>query len=254
MRYGLATVLYCLVPWVHAQVHVSGNVHVTGTDDQRRVDGIAAPLDVSSAVTVEAAVLGGAHWATAALSVDTLLLTLSPSGSLLHEGTLIRFKAPAALSGPLFIRNGALTALPLLRADGLALVPGQMITNAVVEIILATDHYVFVSSAGSQCPPGSLPFNDRTCMDVGEVDGLNMFEASEYCATRGGKLCTWDEYYAGCALLGTGLTARFDDWEWVDDTSNHTQTADQVGRTTCMSQRAAGPLNLASTRCCYHPR
>lgn len=254
MRHNIAVLLVCLSIGVHAQVHVSGNVHLVGGDGQRRVDGLATPQDPSSAVTVEGAVLGGAHWAGAVLSDDTLLLSSFPAEIALREGVLLRFRSPANVHGSLFVRHDQLTALPLLRADGLGPARGQLITGGVAEIILAADHYVLVGSAGADCPPGSLPFNDRTCMEINEVGGLNFYEASEYCAVRGGKLCTWDEYYAGCTLLGSSLNGRFDNWEWIDDTSNHTHTADQVGRTTCMSQRAAQPLPAAVTRCCYHPR
>jgi len=254
MRIRMA-ILFCYsMPLVQAQVHLSSSLRMIGDSAQRQVEGLGSPLDVSAAVTVEGAVLGGAHWAAAILTADTLLLSLSPTESVLRDGVVIRFKSPADLSGPLFIRHDQLTALPVVRADGLDPVPGQLIADGVAEVILAVDRYVLTGTVSAGCPPGSLSFNDRACMDINEVAGLNMYEASEHCALRGGRLCTWDEYYAGCTLLGGALIGRFNNWEWIDDTANHTHTGVQAGRNTCMSQRSTQPLLPVSTRCCYHPR
>ncbi len=46
------------------------------------------------------------------------------------------------------------------------------------------------------------------------------------------------------------------EWEWIDDTSNHTHTANQVGRFSCQSQRSANVIvtMTGNTRCCYRTR
>ncbi len=255
MRHVILTLLLCAAFGARAQVHLSSNLLVTGAGTDRAVNGLGTPLDATAATTVQATVLGGASWAEAVRSGDTLLLTLSPPETAMRDGLLIRFRSPAGIYGPLFVRHDQLTVLPLLRADGLALVRGQLIPNGVAEVILATDHFVITGTAGTECPPPALPIHSRTCMDINETTGLDFYAASEYCAKRGGKLCTWDEYYSGCTQLGASLNGRFDNWEWIDDTSNHTHTADQVGRTTCMSQRAAGPQGTdVGARCCYRTR
>ena len=255
MRHIIAILLFGVGIGARSQVHLSGNLLLTGAATDRAVNGLETPLDATAATTVDATVLGGASWAQAVRSGDTLLLTLSPAEPFMRVGLLIRFKSPANLSGTLFVRHDQLSVLPLLRADGLPVIRGQLITNGIAEVLLATDHFVITGTAGTACPPPALPINSRTCMDINETLGLDVYAASEYCAKRGGKLCTWDEFFAGCTQLGASLNGRFDNWEWIDDTSNHTHTADQVGRTTCMSQRAAQPQSTdVGARCCYRTR
>lgn len=254
MRSGHIILICFLASGLHAQVHLSRDLQVSGDPSERRIDGLSDPLDISAAITVDGAVLGGAHWTQATLDVDTLLISLSPPETTLRDGLVIRFKAPTHLFGPLYVRHDMLGPLPLVRRDGLDIVRGQLIMNGIAEVVLAGDHFVLTSSVTSGCPPASLPVNERLCMDINETTGYSIFQGADHCAERGGKLCTWGEYYAGCTILGTALNGRFDNWEWVDDSSNHTHTGVQAGRTTCMSQRAAQPLPAASTRCCYHPR
>jgi hypothetical protein len=243
---------------VDAQVTVSGPIRFTGPPDERRIDSLAWPQRPDALVTVEAAVLsGGFSWSQASLQGDTIALVPDPVLEELRDGLLLRFVSPGELAAELFVRPGpGHPALPLLRPDGLLPVRGQLLNGRVVEIMKAGDRFILLSSPESGCPPGTLEAHQRLCMDVVPVSSTLFHDAVAICAARGGKLCAWDEYIAACNLLQVQLSSMFVDWEWIDDSSNHTHGADQAGRFTCISQRNQGVLDerLANVRCCYHPR
>lgn len=236
-----------------AQVEVDVPIQFTGADDLRGVDGLADPTQGSSAITVGFAVRGSAHWCSATVEADTLELQIEPVISNLNNGLLLRFAAPTDLHGPLRIRLGT-QALPLLRPDGLAPIRGQVRSGNICEVLHADGTWTLLAPELRGCPSGTLQVHERLCVDVNERAGLSFQQAASYCNAQGGKLCRWDEYYAACTLLQDQLADLFDNWEWIDDTSNHTQTADQAGLGDCAAQRSASPLNSFSARCCYQPR
>lgn len=229
---------------------------LSGTDGQRRIDGLAPPSQSDALITLEGEVNGAWQWGTAQVTAGAITLGLAPPISAYRDGLLVRFLAPGNLDGALTLNVDGQGALPLLRPDGLNPVRGQLRQGAVCEAMQAGGRFILMSAAERGCPPQSLFVNERYCIDSLSTNNQIFYAAVSLCANRGGKLCTWDEYHAACAFLGVQMGGMFNQWEWIDDTSNHSQTADQAGRTTCQSQRSAGnPLvTTGDTRCCYHPR
>lgn len=239
-----------------AQVRIDVPLELTGADGERRIDGLAAPATGSALVTLESAAQGSWQWGTAQVNGLALSVALSPPLSAYRDGLLVRFVAPANLAGAVTLNVDGQGDLPLLRPDGLLPVLGQIRQGVVCEAMHADGRFILLSAAERGCPPATVPVTERYCIDQGSVGNQLVFTAMSYCANRGGRLCTWDEYHAACVLVGTQLTGMFNEWEWIDDTSNHTQTADQAGRAHCQSQRSAGvpTTTTGDTRCCYHPR
>ncbi|HMC96641.1 MAG TPA: hypothetical protein VKG92_03250, partial [Flavobacteriales bacterium] len=126
----------------------------------------------------------------------------------------------------------------------------------VCEVMQVQGRFVLLNASEFGCPPGSVAANDHLCIGIGTVSNLLYYEAVDLCANRGGNLCTWDEYYTACVVAQSQLTSLFNNWEWLDDTSNHTHTANQAGRLTCKSQRSESLLDerKGEARCCFHLR
>lgn len=238
------------------QVRIDTPLRFTGEDGSRQVEGLGAPTTGRALITLEDAVRAPWQWGNATVAGLTILLTLDPPVTSYVDGLLVRFLAPSDLQGALLLNVNGLGALPVLRPDGLPPVSGQLRQGTVCEAMLAGGRFVLMSAPERGCPPGTLAVNDRYCVDRSSVNAQLYVNALVVCAARGGKLCTWDEYHAACAILGTQLLSMFNEWEWIDDTSNHTQTVDQAGRASCLSQRSAGaPITtVGDTRCCFHPR
>lgn len=239
------------------QVSLSGPIQFTGPDSTRTIVGLSWPAQADAAVTVDAALVsGGFSWTNAQLAGDTIELSPDPEVITVRDGLLLRFPAPAERDGHLFVRPGpGHAALPLLRPDGLLPVRGQLITGRIIEVMKADARFILLNATERGCPAGSIAAHERLCMDVAAIPGSLFHDAVRTCAERGGKLCAWDEYIAACTLLQGQLSGMFLDWEWIDESSNHTHGADQAGRFTCASQRNQGLLDerLGSIRCCYRP-
>ncbi len=249
--------LLSICAWVVAQgqLEVDRAIQVSGTSEQKRVLGLSAPTYGSSAITVEVASSGIVHWATAQLHADTITLTPQPTTSY-RQGLLLRFLSTMDNMGDVWIRLPGLAVNRLVRPDGAALPYSTLRDGRVAEVLFNGNDWILLSASSSTCPVGSIAVNARLCMDVDATPSLRFYEAVDVCGTRGGKLCTWDEYAAGCILLQDQLNGLFDEWEWIDDTSNHTHTANQVARFTCQGQRSANVITtmVGDTRWCYHPR
>lgn len=255
MRVLSALLSICLCPVVYGQVEVDRAIRVSGTSAQRGVLGLSTPTEGSSAITVEVASSGIVHWATAQLQTDTIILLPQPA-STYRQGLLLRFLPTMDNVGDVWIRLPGLPAYRLVRHDGASLPYSMLRDGRVAEVLFTGTNWILLSASSSTCPIGSVAVNGRLCMDVDAIPGLRFYEALDVCGSRGGKLCTWDEYVAGCILLENQLNGLFDEWEWIDDTSNHTHTANQVARFTCQGQRSANVITtmVGDTRCCYHPR
>lgn len=257
MKICLTIAVGLLVCHAMAQVKVNTSIVLNSADPaQRSINGLAYPANDSAMVSV--AVVGGGllHWATVTLNADTSRLVVTPEITEMRDGIILRFLPMENSDGPSWISVPGHAARAVLRPDGLATGSGSMRTDQVAEVMLNGPAWILLNPQDDRCPPGSLAVTDRTCIDVDAVTGKRFYEAIDHCARRGGKLCSWDEYVAGCLLLQAQLNGLFNEWEWIDDTSNHTHTANQVARFTCQGQRSANVITtmVGDTRCCYHPR
>ncbi|MFN3875773.1 MAG: hypothetical protein ACK4L7_07675 [Flavobacteriales bacterium] len=256
MRGAWTILLAASAQAVAGQVQLSGSLRLVGDDDQRRVEGLAPPTEGSALVTLEGEAQGAWLWADAAAAGSSISLSLTPPLSDYRDGLLVRFIAPANVHGDISIAIDGLPSHPLLRPDGLPPAMGQVRAGSLIEALFAEGRFTLLSAPERGCPPQSVRVHDRLCIDAASPNGFLYEQAVTYCAARGGRLCAWDEYHAACVLVGSQLSSLFNQWEWIDDTSNHSHTADQAGRTTCQSQRSAGVpgTTLGEARCCYHPR
>lgn len=258
MRYQLATA--AVLAWVlcSAQVQLDVPVHFTGTDGERAVEGLGPPVAGSSAVEVRSAVATGAYsWAEAQVVVDTVRLTVVPALQAYRNGLMLRFKLPTTMEGPSYVRVGPdLPAVPLVRSDGLPPTWGQLAAGRMAEVLFMDDRCILMNLPVTGCPQGFVEMTKRLCIERTPVPDMLFHDAMQRCIHLGGRLCAWDEYVAACVLHGGELDGMLEQWEWLDETSDHTHGADQGGFETCTGRRQRSDLYQAvgHTRCCFHPR
>lgn len=248
--------LLCSTGWVHAQVVLEGPIRLTGPDAERGVDGIAAPSSEHAVITVHGSLVGTTTWAEA--SNQGTEITLVPAAPLAthRNGQLLRFLAPADIHGATTIRCTGLPPLPLLRPDGLVPALGQIRQGAVMEVIHVDGAWIMMNAPERGCPPGTVAIGDRLCMEANDADNLFYYPAADRCTGLGGRLCSWDEFYIACTQHAAAMSGLLDAWEWIDDSSNHANSAVQVGLGSCTAQRWANPqsVTLGHSRCCFQPR
>jgi hypothetical protein len=248
-----AILLSALLPRVvSAQVELDVPLHFTGPEDDRRIVDLADPTSTTALLSKGPMDRGMPHWAEATFSAGTIDLSIAPAPLNATTGTLLRFRATANAFGPLNVRvNNGMTD-PLYTTDGLDPVLGDIVEGMICEVIKQDIGWTLTNPPRPGCPPTTVSVNDRFCIDAARsAMNLDFFDAMDHCAKRGGRLCGWDEYHFACTTVASSLTGLFTDWEWIDATSNHVHIGDQVGRTSCFSQRSQSPNAIHSTRCCY---
>ncbi len=257
MRIHLLLIASLVAIWCTAQVSITTAVELTGPTEEQGIEGVSAPLSATAAMTVEGALLGTAHWASVTASNGFIRLTQPHLPTVLREGILLRFLVPGNLHGPLQIVYAADT-LPLVKPDGTLPALGQLRTGTVAEVVRGDGRWVLLGASIRGCPQGSLPVNNLVCIETTTSPSPTPYiSAVDICDLKGGKLCTWDEWYQACILLGNQMTNLFNSWEWVDDTANHDNHGVQVGLGDCENQRSLALTSSGGNsvaRCCHHPR
>ncbi len=238
-----------------AQVDLSAPLRFTATDSNlRQVDGLAAPDAETDLIDLATARTGTVHWAAAGGTANAITLAARPPVTAYREGLRLRF-LPTVSAG----------AAPTINVDGLGPVPvlgpeltppsaGSLVPGRLAEVVWSDSVFRLVPRPVDGCPQGFLQVHDGLCLQQDQGTNVTVFTAIRQCADRGARLCTWDEYLYACTLLNGQLTGLFDDWEWIDDTSDHTHTGNQAGRYFCAQQRSQ-PTNVnGRVRCCHRIR
>ena len=236
-----------------AQLTIDKPVVMTGTEESRRIEGLSLPTSHTDLLTVEASLIGTAHWSDAVMQGNVILLTPAVELPSYRTGQLLRFIAPAAVHDSVLLACLGSDALPLVRPDGIRPVHGQIGPGSLCEVMNADDRWILMNLPERGCPAGTLQVTERLCMETTTAEGLLIFAAAERCTDMGGRLCSWGEFHFACVEHGEQLgmgTA----WEWTDDTSNHKHGGVVVGQTGCTSERWAQATSTAKGRCCFEPR
>lgn len=245
--------------FVVAQVQVDRSVVLTATDSaQRSIEGLARAVDENDLITVADAQSGTYRWAQAAGTGMAALLTLDPTCTAYVNGLRIRFLPAAAGYGAVTLNVDGLGPRRVYRSDGLAVGFGDLRPGTVAEVTYADTAFFLDGRAASACPAGYLPGGGDLCIMRDDTLYMSVFNASRWCYDRGARLCTWDEYLSACTANQPEMVGLFDQWEWIDGTSDHTHTANQAGRWQCRTQRQWGAIesdnNYAQVRCCLRIR
>lgn len=240
-----------------AQVQLDKALVLTSPDStQRSVEGLGEALQDDALITVHDAQIGTYHWGQAAGTNAAITLTLQPACAGYVNGLLLRFMPTTSASGPVTLNVDGLGPEPIYRADGHYANAGQLQPGTIAEVVYADSAFFLRSPTSEKCPSGYLQANSKLCLMRNDTVNVSLFNAAKWCYDRGASLCTWDEYIFACTNVQAQMEGLFDDWEWTDDTSDHTHTGVQVGRWSCRSERSfvarENPNNYARVRCCYH--
>ncbi len=239
-----------------AQVHVDKPVVLTATDPaERTVEGLAPAVAADNLIDLDGARSGRYHWAQASGTGMSINLTLDPPMTAYTTGAELRFMPVAQGYGPVQVNVDGLGVRGIYRSDGLPVSMGQLAPGAITSITYA-DTAFFISDRDRQgCPSGFLPVNGQYCIQRNDTLNLSIFNATKWCNDRGARLCSWGEYIHACLENQSQMEGMFNDWEWVDDTADHSHTGVQAGRYQCRSERSWGALedsnNYAPVRCCF---
>lgn len=256
MRHLYTLLLFgAAIPLAQGQVHVDRPVVLTAADSaQRQVQGLADPGGDTHLTTLGAVRSGAHHWCTASATGANITLSATPALQNYAIGTRLRFLTAATGNGGITLNVDGNGPRTLRSPDGLPVVLEGIPLNTLMDVEFVDTAFVLISrQSHERCPQGYLAANGRLCLQVNENAALNFYDAGRKCLAQGARLCSWTDYLYSCTVLTNQLNGLFDNWEWIDDTSDHTHTADQAGRYNCRIQRSIGalPTETATFRCCY---
>lgn len=248
-----AAVLACVA--LHAQVRVDRPVELNAADPAlRTVEGLAPAENVTGMIDANGAQSGRYHWGQATGTGMVIQLSLTPAANAYANGMEVRFLPIAAGYGSVTVNVNGLGARRIYRSDGLPVSIGQLTPGTLATMVYADTAFFISGRATQACPEGYLPVNGQYCIQRNDTANFSIFNATRWCNDRGARLCTWGEYIHACNVQQSAMEGMFDDWEWVDDTSDHTHSSVQVGRWVCHSQRNFGAVedgnNNGRVRCC----
>ncbi|QQR85772.1 MAG: hypothetical protein IPJ76_14345 [Flavobacteriales bacterium] len=236
------------------QLTIDKPIVLTGaTTNDRRIEGLGTAHDITDLATLGDAQNGRLLFGATAGTGNAVQLTLQPPTSAYMNGLRVRWIGLVENTGAVTIDVDGLGARPLRDRAGLPLNIGALRAGQVVEVLYADSVFILTSGEPQGCPEGYLAANANFCIMQNEGPELNWFEAAAYCADQGAALCTWDQFLFSCRSLQGQMNDLFDNWEWIDDTSDHTHSADQINRWSCISMFniSASLTDLGRTRCCY---
>ena len=242
-----------------AQVHVDKPLVLTSADStQRAVEGIAPAANETGLITLGDAQSGRYHWGQATGTAMAIQLSLDPPCAAYTNGLNVRFMPTASGYGAVTLNVDGLGAKRIYRSDALPVSVGQLQPGTIAEAVYADTAFFLMGREQAGCPAGYLPGGGDLCIMQDDTMYISIFNATRWCYDRGARLCSWDEYIQACTANQPAMTGLFDEWEWIDDTSDHTHTGNQAGRWQCRTQRQWGALetnnNYAQVRCCLRIR
>jgi hypothetical protein len=242
-----------------AQVHVDKPLVLTSTDSTlRTIDGLAPATHESGLVTLGDAQNGRYHWGQAGGTAMAIQLTLDPPCMGYTNGLTVRFLPASSGYGAVTLNVDGLGAKRIYRSDARPVSVGQLQPGTIVEAVYTDTAFFLMGREQAGCPTGYLPGGGDLCIMRDDTLYMSIYNATKWCFDRGARLCSWDEYIAGCTANQSEMIGLFNEWEWIDDTSDHTHTANQAGRWQCRTQRQWGAVesdnNYAQVRCCLRIR
>lgn len=252
-------VLLFLAQQVSAQVHLDKPLVLVAQDSvDRMVFGLGRAEGEQGLITLGDARSGAYQWAVASGNGAAIALSLDPPCSAYANGLTLRFLPLGPASSVVTFNVDGLGPRPVYRSDGQRVMGGDIEPGRISEAIYADSAFFLQGRALTKCPQGYLQANSSLCLMRNDTLSMSVYSATNWCYSRGSRLCSWDEYISACSALQGQLEGLFDEWEWIDGNADHVHTAIQAGRWACRSERSWGaiesPNNYAQVRCCYSLR
>jgi len=251
----LPAFLVLAAPGAHAQWNVPTNVEFTGSaPGDRQVLGLSAPGGPTSGVPALAdrALLTTMGTAT---GVDQLTLDLQPAIAAYTPGLQVTFVPQNANDTAVTLNVNGLGAVAVVKGWGTALDSADLQPGMPVTAVFDGAAFQIVTQLYRGCPQGFIPASRDYCIETTPGDTISYYAANVACVEKNARLCSFAEWYQGCAMTG-GILSSILSYEWVDSAANDTNKAKRVGQNSTLSIGCdlggpATPLTRSRYRCCY---
>lgn len=229
-----------------------------GSEQDRRVSGLAAPDQADAGTSATAArdlattftVVTGAT----VLSADPVPAIIAPVVGMVLTIVPIESHGPSP-----YLALNATGPFPLMDRAGDPLDSAAMPPGAPARLVFDGNAFILLNTRTVDCPSGYLPLSAGQCMEAEPRAAVDFVTASTTCAAEQARLCRFGEWSVGCDRFGWTFSDN-SAAEWVDSGANDADDAKVMGAGSLGYQGITGvgcrygasrPMsNTALFRCC----
>lgn len=240
----LSALVLALPLFLVGQVEMPVRLQLDGTtDEDRQVTGLADPVQVDAAVSLDAAraqvmnttITTGDHLLSGSLIPDL--------GALVPGMVVVLIPQQTNAAGAMLDLNGT-GAHPLVKWGGLPLDSADLPVGIPSRFIFDGTSFQLITPLSRPCPAGTTVGSALYCIDDSSSTERTFFESANACSLRGGRLCSFGEWASGCRRIA-GFLATVTAYEWVDSAANNGGDAKTVGG------GSSGPSTVNGFACEY---
>jgi len=203
-------------------------IELNGTTDQdRQIIGLADPVALHAAVSVDASRNSAVSYTTVTGGL-TLIGDLVPAPAAYNAGMLVTIVPDAPNVAAAQLNLNDLGAQEIVKAGGVPLEAGDLMVGAPARLMHDGMRFRLLSSTYLPCPAGFHIGGREYCIEDSSRVDTGFFEANRICRDAGARLCTFSEWAHACRKDPSFLPT-VTDWEWVDSSANDTNDAKLVG-------------------------
>jgi len=178
----------------------------------------------------------------------------SPNDVVVKSDDSIWFTDPTTNTGAVVLNINNLGNVPVRTPDTLNLMAGYIKAGQIVNVMYHGSYFQVIGRTDPGCPNGFVSANSRYCIESAERTGTVLVNAIDICYGINARLCTWNEWYYACQKTSLGLSSMTNNWEFIDDTSDHSHTVTVVGYQNCATSTGLGTVGVTTPyryRCCF---
>lgn len=214
---------------LQAQVEINKSVIFNSPyDSLRQIKGLAYPADSSALVNFTS---GSTETIISFYALGNGAYTANEpfSGFNLIPGTQIHLILQNTnISNPTITIAG--TVYPILHADSTQIRIGSLLGGTAIRAVYDGQVFRLTQTFLQPCPPNFISINDNYCIEKNERTATIYTTALTNCSNIGAHLCSWGEWYYACSNWpALGLIGMQGNWEFIDESSDHSNTYSIVG-------------------------
>ena len=213
---------------LRAQLDVPSSIEFNGiTSSDRQLIGLSPPVDLSDAVSLDAA-RATTFAITTVTGTSELVGTLIPAPTVLYPGMMITILPTSPSSQGATLDLNGTGARSIVKSGGIPLATGDLFPGVPARLVYVEDQFLLLSGTQIQCPVGYSAVTRGYCIADQPQPSADFFSAISYCIDQDARLCTLSEWSAACQNL-TSFFGTVTEAEWVDHAANNTTGAKLVG-------------------------
>lgn len=223
---ALAFIFLLSAPVAFGQWEVPVPLVLTGTASDAQVLGLAHPMQVDAAVSVDAARKNTTTYTSASGAVYSA--TLVPPATAYAAGMVLTVVPQTDALPPALIDVDGLGPRDIVKQGGVPLDTADLKAGVPARMVYDGTRFVLLGSTYIPCPAGYSVGGRTFCIEDSVSAVSTFYQAVDQCTARNARLCGYNEWVLACERV-PGFLATVVDYEWIDDAANNLTDAKIIG-------------------------